>query len=41
MKTADQFRLVELSERYADQKLSPDETAALEADLRASPEARA
>ena len=41
MKTADQFRLVELSERYADQKLSPEETAALEAELRASPEARA
>jgi hypothetical protein len=41
MKTADRFRLIELSERYADQKLSPEETTTLEADLRASPEARA
>lgn len=41
MKTADQFRLMELSERYADQKLSPEETSALESELRASPEARA
>lgn len=41
MKTADRFRLIELSERYADQKLSPEETTTLEADLRTSPEARA
>ncbi|WP_395748508.1 DNRLRE domain-containing protein [Prosthecobacter sp.] len=41
MKPADQFRLLELSERYADEKLSAEETASLEAELRASPEARA
>jgi len=34
MKPADQFRLLELSERYADEKLSADETAALETELR-------
>ena len=33
MKPADQFRLLELSERYADEKLSAEETAALAADL--------
>lgn len=41
MKPADQFRLLELSERYADQKLSAEELAALEAELRDSAEARA
>ena len=41
MKPADQFRLLELSERYADQKLSADEVSALEAELRDSAEARA
>ncbi|WP_395740341.1 FecR domain-containing protein [Prosthecobacter sp.] len=40
MKPADQFRLLELSERYGDEKLSSEETAALEAELRGSPEAR-
>jgi hypothetical protein len=41
MKPADQFRLLELSERYADQKLTAEETAALEAELRESTESRA
>jgi hypothetical protein len=41
MKPADQFRLLELSERYADEKLSADEISALEAELRDSAEARA
>lgn len=41
MKPADQFRLLELSERYADEKLSTAETAALEAELRGNAEARA
>ncbi|MEZ5387851.1 MAG: hypothetical protein R3F13_20270, partial [Prosthecobacter sp.] len=41
MKPADQFRLLELSERYADEKLGAEETAALEAELRESAEARA
>ncbi len=41
MKPADQFRLLELSERYADEKLSVEETAALEAELRADAAARA
>jgi ferric-dicitrate binding protein FerR (iron transport regulator) len=41
MKPADQFRLLELSERYADQKLTAEETAALEAELRDSAESRA
>jgi FecR-like protein len=41
MKPADQFRLLELSERYADEKLSAEETAALETELRANAEARA
>lgn len=41
MKPADQFRLLELSERYADQKLSAEEVQALEGELRARPEARA
>lgn len=41
MKPADQFRLLELSERYADEKLSAEEVAALEAELKASAEARA
>lgn len=41
MKPADEFRLIELSERYADQRLSAEETAALEAELRHSAEARA
>jgi len=40
MKPADQFRLLELSERYADQKLSAEEISALEAELRGSAEAR-
>lgn len=38
---ADQFRLLELSERYADEKLSAEEVSALEAELGASAEARA
>lgn len=41
MKSADQFRLMELSERYADERLSGDEISALEAELRGSAEARA
>ncbi|MBE2283392.1 MAG: DNRLRE domain-containing protein [Prosthecobacter sp.] len=41
MKPADQFRLLELSERYADQKLSAEEVSALETELRESTEARA
>lgn len=41
MKPADEFRLLELSERYADQKLSAEEVAALEAELRDSAESRA
>ena len=41
MKPADQFRLLELSERYADQKLTAEETAVLEAELRDSAESRA
>jgi hypothetical protein len=41
MKPADQFRLLELSERYADQKLSAEEISALEAELRDSAEGRA
>lgn len=41
MKPADQFRLLELSERYADQKLSADEVRALEDELRGSAETRA
>ncbi|WP_395747299.1 DNRLRE domain-containing protein [Prosthecobacter sp.] len=40
MKPADQFRLLELSERYADEKLSAEEMAALDAELRANAEAR-
>lgn len=41
MKAADQFRLQELCERYADQKLTPEEMSALEAELRDSAESRA
>lgn len=41
MKPADQFRLLELSERYADQKLTAEEITVLEAELRDSPESRA
>jgi hypothetical protein len=41
MKSADQFRLLELSERYADEKLSATEISALEAELRDDAEARA
>jgi DNA-directed RNA polymerase specialized sigma24 family protein len=41
MKPADQFRLLELSERYADEKLSAEEVSALEAELRDNAEARA
>jgi hypothetical protein len=41
MKPADQFRLLELSERYADEKLSAAEVAALEIELRENAEARA
>lgn len=41
MKPADQFRLLELSERYADGKLSAEEISALEAELRDNAEARA
>ena len=41
MKPADQFRLLELSERYADEKLSAAEVAALETELRANAESRA
>ena len=41
MKPADQFRLLELSERYADEKLSAEEVSALQAELSASAEARA
>ena len=40
MKPADQFRLLELSERYADEKLSAQEISALEAELRDNTEAR-
>ena len=40
MKPADQFRLLELSERYADEKLSAAEVAALETELRENAEAR-
>ncbi|WP_395717914.1 DNRLRE domain-containing protein [Prosthecobacter sp.] len=41
MKPADQFRLLELSERYADQKLNAGEISALEAELRDNAGARA
>lgn len=41
MKPADQFRLLELSERYADEKLNAEAIAALEAELSASADARA
>lgn len=41
MKPADQFRLLELSERYADEKLSAAEMAALETELRENAAARA
>jgi ferric-dicitrate binding protein FerR (iron transport regulator) len=41
MKPADQFRLLELSERYADEKLSAAEITALEDELRTHTEARA
>ncbi|MFO1486132.1 MAG: DNRLRE domain-containing protein [Verrucomicrobiaceae bacterium] len=41
MKPADQFRLLELSERYADQKLNAEEISALETELRENTEARA
>ena len=41
MKPADQFRLLGLSERYADEKLSAAEIATLEAELRDNAEARA
>ena len=41
MKPADQFRLLELSERYADEKLSAAEVAALETELRENAAARA
>ncbi|MBL9130265.1 MAG: DNRLRE domain-containing protein [Verrucomicrobiaceae bacterium] len=41
MKPADQFRLLELSERYADQKLNAEEVSALEAELRDNTESRA
>jgi len=41
LKPADQFRLLELSERYADEKLSAAEVAALETELRENAEARA
>lgn len=41
MKPAEQFRLMELSERYADEKLSAAEISALEAELRDSTESRA
>lgn len=41
MKAADQFRLLELSERYADQKLDAEQIFSLEAELRESAEARA
>ncbi len=41
MKPTDQFRLLELSERYADQKLTAEEIAALESELRESTESRA
>lgn len=41
MKPADQFRLLELSERYADQKLGAEEMQALENELRGDAEARA
>lgn len=41
MKPADQFRLLELSERYADEKLAPQELAALEAELRDNAASRA
>ncbi|MFN0075208.1 MAG: FecR domain-containing protein [Prosthecobacter sp.] len=41
MKPADQFRLLELSERYADEKLSAEEVSALEAELRDNAAARA
>lgn len=41
MKPAEQFRLLELSERYADEKLSAEEVRALEGELRSSAEARA
>jgi len=40
MNAADQFRWLELSERYADEKLSAEEIAALEAELKSSAEAR-
>ncbi len=40
MKPADEFRLLELSERYADQKLSAEEISALEAELRGNAELR-
>lgn len=39
MKPADQFRLLELSERYADQKLTPEETQTLESTLKNDTEA--
>jgi len=41
MKTTDQFRLLELSERYADEQLSAAELAALETELRDDAAARA
>ena len=40
MKPAEQFRLIELSERYADEKLSAAEMTALEAELRTDAAAR-
>ena len=40
MKPADQFRLLDVSERYADEKLSAAEISALEAELRNNAEAR-
>ncbi|MCB1278716.1 DNRLRE domain-containing protein [Prosthecobacter sp.] len=41
MKPADQFRLLELSERYADERLGAEEISALETELRNDAEARA
>ncbi len=41
MKPADQFRLLELSERYADEKLSAEEIFALDGELSSSADARA
>jgi len=41
MKPAEEFRLLELSERYVDQKLSEEENSALEAELRVNAGSRA